>query len=198
MFTAKAETVITADEGVRGGKIIPLKQTVDNAITGCECVKRVLVATRTGANVPMVPDRDYKLEELIAVESTECPPEPMNSEDPLFMLYTSGSTGKPKGILHTQAGYLLYTGLTQQVVDSSIFPSIHPSIYPCIHSFTHICIYLTTYIVKYVFDYKPGDIFACVADIGWITGHSHSIYGPLSNGGTSVMFESIPIYPDPG
>ena len=140
MFSAKAETIITADEGVRGGKIIPLKQTVDNAITGCECVKRVLVATRTGANVPMVPDRDYKLEELIAVESTECPPEPMNSEDPLFMLYTSGSTGKPKGILHTQAGYLLYTGLTQQVIDSSIHPFIHSFIHASIHSLTYASI----------------------------------------------------------
>ena len=100
---------------MRGGKIIPLKRTVDAAVSNCPCVKRVLVATRTGADVPMVPNRDYRLEELIKTQSTDCPPEPLNSEDPLFMLYTSGSTGKPKGILHTQAGYLLYTGLTNQV-----------------------------------------------------------------------------------
>ena len=112
---ANAETVITADEGVRGGKTIPLKNTVDAAVSNSPCVKRVLVATRTGADVPMVPNRDYRLEELIKGQSTDCPPEPLDSEDPLFMLYTSGSTGKPKGILHTQAGYLLYTGLTNQV-----------------------------------------------------------------------------------
>ena len=112
---ATAETVITADEGVRGGRTIPLKGTVDTALKESPCVKRVLVATRTGAAVPMVAGRDHRLEELMKEESTECPPEPMDSEDPLFMLYTSGSTGKPKGILHTQAGYILYTGLTQQV-----------------------------------------------------------------------------------
>ena len=112
---ATAETVITADEGVRGGRTIPLKGTVDTALKESPCVKRVLVATRTGAAVPMVAGRDHRLEELMKEESTECPPVPMDSEDPLFMLYTSGSTGKPKGILHTQAGYILYTGLTQQV-----------------------------------------------------------------------------------
>jgi acetyl-CoA synthetase len=144
--------------------VIPLKATVDDAVKDCPCIKRVLVATRTGADVPMVHGRDYKLDELIKGESKECPPEPMDSEDPLFMLYTSGSTGKPKGILHSQAGYLLYTGMTQQCA----------------------------------FDYNVGDIFSCVADIGWITGHSHSVYGPLVNGGTSVLFESLPTYPDPG
>ena len=115
IMIASAETVITSDEGVRGGKTIPLKQTVDDAVKDCPCVKRVLVATRTGADVHMKPNRDFNLDNLMKGESTDCPPEPMNSEDPLFMLYTSGSTGKPKGILHTQAGYLLYTGLTQQV-----------------------------------------------------------------------------------
>ena len=133
--SAGAETVVTADEGVRGGKTIPLKATVDEAVEGCECVRRVMVATRTGANVPMVADRDLRLEEVIecvcvccddllllspppqemSKEASECAPEPLDSEDPLFMLYTSGSTGKPKGILHTQAGYLLMAGLTQQV-----------------------------------------------------------------------------------
>ena len=109
--------MITADEGVRGGKTIPLKETVDAAVKDCPCIKRVLVAAQTGAPVSMVAGRDYKLEELMKEESTECPPQPMDSEDPLFMLYTSGSTGKPKGILHTQAGYILYTGLTQQVME---------------------------------------------------------------------------------
>ena len=107
--------MITADEGIRGGKIIPLKQTVDKAVDDCPCIKRVLVATRTGADVSMTPNRDYRLEELIKTQSTHCPPEPLDSEDPLFMLYTSGSTGKPKGILHSQAGYLLYAGLTHEV-----------------------------------------------------------------------------------
>ena len=112
--------MITADEGVRGGKTIPLKNTVDAAVSNSPCVKRVLVATRTGADVPMVPNRDYRLEELIEGQSTDCPPEPLDSEDPLFMLYTSGSTGKPKGILHTQAGYLLYAGLTHEVMVASL------------------------------------------------------------------------------
>ena len=118
-------------------------------------------------------------------EEKVCPPEPLDSEDPLYMLYTSGSTGKPKGILHTQAGYLLYAGLTQQVCIATITTSS-----------TSSC--SSSSLVQYVFDYKPEDIFACVADIGWITGHSYVVYGPLSNGGTTVLFESTPTYPDPG
>ena len=114
--------------------------------------------------------------------SESCAPEPLDSEDPLFMLYTSGSTGKPKGILHTQAGYLLYASLTQQVT-----PSL-----------SHWVLYCTCLPLQYVFDYQPGDVYACVADIGWITGHSYVVYGPLCNGATTVLFESIPTYPDPG
>ena len=115
-------------------------------------------------------------------ESTVCPPEPMDSEDMLFMLYTSGSTGKPKGIVHTQAGYLLYASLTHQVRDHGKYS----------------CDIICTIIGQYVFDYHPGDIFACVADIGWITGHSYVVYGPLCNGGTTVLFESTPTYPNAG
>ena len=136
---AQAETVITADEGLRGGKTIPLKQTVDEAVCDCPCVKRVLVATRTGADVPMVSGRDYQLEDLMKGESKECPPEPLSSEDPLFMLYTSGSTGKPKGIVHTQAGYLLYAGLTHQV---GIYPLY---ICLCVHLFNLYIHYISIY-----------------------------------------------------
>jgi len=164
IIDANAATVITTDEGLRGGKKIPLKSTVDKALEQCPDVKNVFVAQRTGADVPMVDGRDQFLEKAIEGASTECPPEPMDSEDTLFILYTSGSTGKPKGVVHTHAGYLLYTMLTHQ-----------------------LC-----------FDYRPGDIHACVADIGWITGHSYVVYGPLANGATSVLFESVPVYPDPG
>ncbi|XP_028409880.1 acetyl-coenzyme A synthetase 2-like, mitochondrial [Dendronephthya gigantea] len=160
---AGAEIVFTADQGVRGSKTIQLKRTVDEAVNKCSGVRHVFVMSRTGADVPMGKN-DIPLEKAMSQESTECPVEPMNSEDMLFLLYTSGSTGRPKGIQHSQAGYLLYTNLTFQ----------------------------------YVFDYKPGDIFSCAADIGWITGHSYVVYGPLSNGATSVLFESIPTYPDPG
>lgn len=160
---AKAETVITADQVVRGGKVGELKQTVDKAVAASPCVKRVFVASRTGANVPMG-KLDIPLEKEMSKQSTECEPEEMDSEDILFLLYTSGSTGQPKGVVHTQAGYLLYAKLTH----------------------------------KYVFDYHPGDIFGCVADIGWITGHTYVVYGPLSNGATTVLFESTPTYPDPG
>lgn len=159
----KAETVITADEAVRGGKLIPLKAVVDNAVKLSNCVKRVFVYKRTGNDVPMT-NIDFDIEKEMETQSSVCPPEIMNSEDLLFMLYTSGSTGKPKGIAHSTAGYLLYAGITQQ----------------------------------YVFDYKPGEIFGCVADVGWITGHSYVVYGPLVNGGTTVLFESTPVYPDPG
>lgn len=161
---AGARTVITADEGVRGGKKIQLKKTVDEAVAQCPEVSTVFVAQRTGADVPMHPTRDIFLDRVMESESTHCPPEPMDSEDNLFILYTSGSTGKPKGVIHTQGGYLLYASVTHQ----------------------------------YAFDYKPGDIYACVADIGWITGHSYVVYGPLCNGATTVLFESIPTYPNPG
>ncbi|KAM9465944.1 acetyl-coenzyme A synthetase 2-like, mitochondrial [Clarias gariepinus] len=160
---AECKVVITCNQGVRGGRVINLKATVDAAVKTCPSVKSVLVAQRTNQSVPMG-KLDTPLEEAMASESSVCPPEPMDSEDMLFLLYTSGSTGKPKGIVHTQAGYLLYTSLTHQ----------------------------------YVFDYCPGDVFGCVADVGWITGHSYVVYGPLANGGTTVLFESTPVYPDPG
>ncbi|KAG7328757.1 hypothetical protein KOW79_008701 [Hemibagrus wyckioides] len=160
---AECKVVITCNQGVRGGRVSNLKVTVDAAVKSCPSVKSVLVAQRTNHSVPMG-ELDTPLEEAMAQESCVCPPEPMDSEDMLFLLYTSGSTGKPKGIVHTQAGYLLYTSLTHQ----------------------------------YVFDYCPGDVFGCVADIGWITGHSYVVYGPLANGGTTVLFESTPVYPNPG
>ncbi|XP_069118171.1 acetyl-coenzyme A synthetase 2-like, mitochondrial [Argopecten irradians] len=163
IIDADAETVITADEGVRGGKLIPLKQTVDAAVAQCPCVKRVFVYQRTGNDVPMN-KLDISLDKEMACQSDVCDPEEMGSEDLLFMLYTSGSTGKPKGIAHSTAGYLLYAGITQ----------------------------------KHVFDYQEGERFGCVADIGWITGHTYVVYGPLSNGATTVLFESTPTYPDPG
>ena len=158
------KAVITADEGVRGKKIIPLKRMVDEAVMACPTVKNVFVAKRTGNKVPFYPHRDIWLQEAMDAERPYCPIEHMDSEDTLFLLYTSGSTGKPKGVSHTTAGYLLYAALTH----------------------------------KYVFDYKDGDVYACVADIGWVTGHSYVVYGPLLNGATTVLFESIPNYPDSG
>ncbi|XP_038075394.1 acetyl-coenzyme A synthetase 2-like, mitochondrial [Patiria miniata] len=158
-----AQTIITSDQAVRGGKLIDLKKTVDNAVSQCPSIQRVFVAQRTGNPVPMS-KIDIPLEEAMAKESTECQPEILDSEDLLFMLYTSGSTGTPKGLSHSQAGYLLYATLTHQMV----------------------------------FDYQPDDVYACVADIGWITGHTYVVYGPLSNGATTVLFESTPTYPDPG
>ncbi|XP_074805943.1 acetyl-coenzyme A synthetase 2-like, mitochondrial isoform X2 [Natator depressus] len=157
------KAVITYNQGVRGGRVVELKKTVDEAVKNCPSVKHVFVAQRTDNAVPMG-NRDIPLEEEMAKEAPVCAPESMDSEDMLFMLYTSGSTGKPKGIVHTQAGYLLYAAVTH----------------------------------KHVFDYQQGDIFGCVADTGWITGHSYVVYGPLCNGGTSVLFESTPLYPDPG
>uniref|UniRef100_K7F6A6 Acetyl-coenzyme A synthetase n=1 Tax=Pelodiscus sinensis TaxID=13735 RepID=K7F6A6_PELSI len=157
------KAVITYNQGVRGGRVVELKKTVDEAVKNCPGVKHVFVAQRTDNKVHM-DDRDIPLEEEMAKEAPVCAPESMDSEDMLFMLYTSGSTGKPKGIVHTQAGYLLYAAVTHQ----------------------------------HVFDYQQGDVFGCVADIGWITGHSYVVYGPLCNGGTSVLFESTPLYPDPG
>ncbi|XP_041280041.1 acetyl-coenzyme A synthetase 2-like, mitochondrial isoform X2 [Onychostruthus taczanowskii] len=157
------KAVITYNQGVRGGRTIELKATVDEAVKNCPSIKHVFVAQRTDNKVHMG-DRDIPLEEEMTKADSICIPESMDSEDVLFMLYTSGSTGKPKGIVHTQAGYLLYAALTH----------------------------------KYVFDYQQGDVFGCVADIGWITGHSYVVYGPLCNGATSVLFESTPVYPDPG
>jgi acetyl-CoA synthetase len=157
-------TVITADEGVRGGKIIPLKANVDRALEQCPAVSTVIVVARTGAEVPMQPERDIAYTAARAAASPDCPPEPMNAEDPLFILYTSGSTGKPKGVLHTTGGYLLWVTMTFDMV----------------------------------FDYRPGEIFWCTADVGWVTGHSYVVYGPLSNGATSVMFDGVPSYPDHG
>jgi len=155
--------IITADEGLRGGKTVPLKANVDRA---CEIaggtVKSVLVVQRTGADVPMVEGRDHWLHEIGKDISADCPPEPMSAEDPLFILYTSGSTGKPKGVLHTTGGYLVWASMTHE----------------------------------YVFDLKENDIFWCSADVGWVTGHTYIVYGPLANGATSVMFEGVPTWPD--
>ena len=161
---SRCKAVITADEGLRGGKYLPLKRTVDEAVMACPTVQHVFIAERTGNKIPFYPQRDVWLRAAMDGERPYCPIEQMDSEDTLFLLYTSGSTGKPKGVAHTTAGYLLQAALTH----------------------------------KYVFDYRPGDIFACVADIGWITGHTYVIYGPLANGATTVLFESIPTYPDSG
>ncbi|HEX9591874.1 MAG TPA: acetate--CoA ligase [bacterium] len=157
----RSDVVITADEGRRGGKPIPLKANVDEAIATLAHVRRVLVVRHTGAEIAWDGGLDRWWHEEMAAASADCPPEEMESEDPLFILYTSGSTGKPKGVLHTTAGYLLYAALTHE----------------------------------WVFDYHDGDVFWCTADIGWITGHSYIVYGPLANGATSVMFEGVPNYP---
>ena len=157
--------VITADEGVRGGKPIPLKTNVDEAIKRLgdkSPVKSVIVIRHTGADLPLEPGRDDDYETLASTVSDICPPEEMSAEDPLFILYTSGSTGKPKGVLHTTGGYLVWASMTHEIV----------------------------------FDYKPGEVFWCTADVGWVTGHSYVVYGPLANGATTLMFEGIPTYPD--
>jgi len=159
----ESSVVITADEGLRGGKRIPLKANVDAAIASHRLpVKRVVVVRRTGADVNWVAGRDLRYEEITAAQPAECEPERMNAEDPLFILYTSGSTGKPKGVLHTSGGYLVFV------------------------NFTFSC----------VFDYQEDDVYWCTADVGWVTGHSYIVYGPLSNGATSLMFEGVPNYPD--
>jgi acetyl-CoA synthetase len=157
----QSKVVITADEGVRGGRKIPLKANVDAAIDRAGWVDHVIVVRRTGGAVDMVPGRDVWLHEAAALVTRECPCEEMNAEDPLFILYTSGSTGKPKGVLHTTGGYLVYAAMTHQ----------------------------------YVFDYHEGDIYWCTADVGWVTGHSYILYGPLANGATTLMFEGVPTYP---
>ena len=153
--------VLTADEGLRGGKRIPLKANVDAALARCPGVERVIMLRRTGADVPMIAGRDIDWAEA-ASQSADCAPEAMGAEDPLFILYTSGSTGKPKGVLHTTGGYAVWTSMTHE----------------------------------YVFDYRPGQIYWCAADIGWVTGHSYVVYGPLMNGATTVMFEGVPNFPD--
>jgi acetyl-CoA synthetase len=158
-----AVAVITADEGVRGGKIVPLKTNVDKALENIDDVRLVLTVERTGADMDMKAGRDlYWFREARDDVSPICPPEPMGAEDPLFILYTSGSTGKPKGVLHTTGGYLTYVAYTHEIV----------------------------------FDYRPGEIFWCTADVGWVTGHSYIVYGPLANGATTLMFEGVPTYPD--
>jgi acetyl-CoA synthetase len=161
-----SSAIVTADEGIRGGKLIPLKATVDEAVGECPSVEQIIVLKRTGGDVAMRSGRDFWWHELMADDDIEnfCEPEQMDAEDPLFILYTSGSTGKPKGVLHTTAGYLLFTNLT----------------------------------FKWIFDYHDEDIFFCTADIGWVTGHSYIVYGPLSSGATSMMFEGVPNYPNPG
>lgn len=161
ILDCESEFVITADEGLRGGKNVPLKVNVDKALEDCPDVKSVVVLRRTGNKVNWVDDRDVWYHDLCEDQKTSCDPEPMNAEDPLFILYTSGSTGKPKGVLHTTGGYLVYASLTHE----------------------------------FVFDCYDADIYWCTADVGWITGHSYVVYGPLANGATSLIFEGIPSYP---
>ena len=162
ILDSDCQTVITADEGVRGGRLIPLKENVDIALKSCPDVHSVFVVRRTNAEVGWIDSRDVCYDKAIESASEVCEPEIMDAEDPLFILYTSGSTGKPKGVLHTTAGYLLGAAITH----------------------------------KYVFDYHPGDIYWCTADVGWVTGHSYIVYGPLANAATTLMFEGVPTYPD--
>jgi len=160
---AASTIIITADEGVRGGRKIPLKANVDAALEKCPDVASVIVVRRTGGSIGWSEGRDFWYHELLGQVSPACEPEEMSAEDPLFILYTSGSTGKPKGVLHTTGGYLVHVAITHQ----------------------------------YVFDYHDGDIYWCTADVGWVTGHSYIVYGPLANGATTVMFEGVPNFPDP-
>ena len=158
----KSEYVVTADEGVRGGKTIPLKLTTDKALESCPDIKKCLVVKRTNKEIELKKDRDVFFDDVIKEVDSICEPEVLNAEDPLFILYTSGSTGKPKGVMHTSGGYIVYASMTHE----------------------------------YIFNYNAGDIYWCTADIGWITGHSYIIYGPLANGATTLMFEGVPNYPD--
>jgi len=157
-----SKLVITADEGLRGGKTVPLKANVDEALKHCSSVEKVIVVTRTGTGVWMEEGRDLAYEPLVAAQSPDCPAPAHNAEDPLFILYTSGSTGKPKGVLHSMGGYLTWVSMTHD----------------------------------YVFDYRPGEIFWCAADVGWVTGHSYVVYGALANGATTLMYEGLPNFPD--
>ena len=162
ILDSDCRVVITADEGLRGGKAVPLKANVDTAVQQCKNVHTVLTVKRTGGAVAWHASRDIWYHEFVDDQDAQCDPEWMGAEDPLFILYTSGSTGKPKGVLHTTAGYLLMAAMTH----------------------------------KYTFDYHDGDIFWCTADVGWVTGHSYTVYGPLANGATTLMFEGVPTYPD--
>lgn len=164
IIDAACNVVVTSDEGLRGGRKVPMKANADKALQSTPSVQKMVVVKRTGSNVAWDDKRDVWYHELMAKASADCPPEPMDAEDPLFILYTSGSTGKPKGVLHTTGGYLLHAAITH----------------------------------KYVFDYHDGDIYWCTADVGWVTGHTYIVYGPLANGATSIMFEGIPTYPDAG
>jgi acetyl-CoA synthetase len=162
ILDSDCQVVITADEGLRAGKAIPLKANTDKALANCPNVHTCLVVNRTGGSIDWLENRDVWYQEAIESVSADCSPEIMDAEDPLFILYTSGSTGKPKGVVHTTAGYLLMAAMTH----------------------------------KYTFDYKDGDVFWCTADVGWVTGHSYILYGPLCNGATTLMFEGVPTYPD--
>ena len=157
-----SNVIITADEGMRGGRTVPLKANTDAALESCPSIQHCVVVKRTGGNIDMSDGRDVWYHDLVDAQSDDCPAEEMNAEDPLFILYTSGSTGKPKGVLHSTGGYMVYAAMTHQ----------------------------------YVFDYHDGDIYWCTADVGWVTGHSYIVYGPLANGATTVMFEGVPNYPD--
>ena len=162
ILDSDCHTVITADEGVRGGRTVPLKGNVDKALQSCPNVHSVITVRHTSGNIDWQDGRDIWYHDAAAGVSSDCPVEPMDAEDPLFILYTSGSTGKPKGVLHTTGGYLLYAAITH----------------------------------KYVFDYHDGDVYWCTADVGWVTGHSYIVYGPLCNGAISLVFEGVPTYPD--
>jgi acetyl-CoA synthetase len=164
ILDSDCQVVVTADEGLRGGRSVPLKVNADKAMESCPNVHTCLVVKRTGADVSWTDGRDVAYEELVDAQSADCAPESMEAEDPLFILYTSGSTGKPKGVLHTTGGYLLQAAMT----------------------------------FKYVFDYREGEIYWCTADVGWVTGHTYIVYGPLANGATTLMFEGVPTYPDAG